>query len=392
MSIPIAGRCGALAVLMASSFSCAVAQQAMTCERGPKDWPVRQKGAIVDDISGCCADLADLVKRSPIIVRGEVTDCNGRLSLDKREIWTDYTINIQEIYKQVGKSSFAKGAKIRVTRLGGYFVVDGHPVEYDVGSPPIPQGMPEIFFISTCNSPDCSTAYTFAVGSLGAISLENGQVSCSAKPHPVWKPYCAMTADSLISAVREKVAASIPAGSPNQPSTPKPLPASNAPPVAAAPAKPLKDVYSVEELVANPQNFAHTMVTVRGCFVRNFELEVLEPCGGGLTREKLIWVEDAGTVAMMLRLAHDDELLGGGPEFIPFTPKGGLLFTYNEARDSRAWHKLPRGCSIDGSEVVLFGQFETSSGGFGHLGAYANELILVDVLSNKPATIRPKSR
>ena len=146
MRVLMAGRCGALAVLMASSFSCAVAQQKMTCERGPKDWPVRHTGAIVDYIGGCCTDLAELVKRSESIVRGEVTDCNGRLSSDKMTIWTDYTINIQGIYKQDGKSNFAPGAKIRVTREGGYFVVDGHPVEYDVGSPPIPQGMPEIFF------------------------------------------------------------------------------------------------------------------------------------------------------------------------------------------------------------------------------------------------------
>ena len=167
------------------------------------------------------------------------------------------------------------------------------------------------------------------------------------------------------------------AGSCNQPSTLKPLAASNAP-VDAMSAKPLKDVYSIEELLENPQNFAHTMVTVSGCFVRNFEVEVLQPCGGKLTRGKLIWVEDAGNVAMLFRYFP-----GSGP-------KGALLFTYDEARDSRAWHKLPRGYSIDGSEVVLFGQFETT-GGFGHLGAYANELILVDVLSNRPATLRPKS-
>lgn len=57
-------------------------------------------------------------------------------------------INIQEIYKQVGKSSFAPGAKIQVTRLGGFALVDGHPVEYDVGDPPIPQGVPGIFSLA----------------------------------------------------------------------------------------------------------------------------------------------------------------------------------------------------------------------------------------------------
>lgn len=163
----------------------------------------------MDDISGCCTDLADLAYRSKIIVRGEVTDCIGRLSQDKREVWTDYTISIEEIYRQAGKSSLVPGEKIQVTRLGGYFVVDGHrAVEYDVGSSPISQGIPEIFFFARCDSPDCTTAYRFAGpdgSSFGAISLENGQVSCSGRPSPVWKPYCRTTASSFISTLKRKV-------------------------------------------------------------------------------------------------------------------------------------------------------------------------------------------
>lgn len=204
MSIPIAGRCGVLVVLMAISFSCAVAQEKLPCEHAPKDWPVRHTGAIVDDISGCCTDLADLAYRSKIIVRGEVTGCSGRLSNDKT-IWTDYTISIQAVYRQPGKNSFAPGAKIQVTREGGFVLAGDHWVEYDVGSPTIRQGTPEIFFIGTCNAPECSTPYTFGVGVLGAISLENGQVSCTARPHPVWKPYCGTTEESFISTLKQKV-------------------------------------------------------------------------------------------------------------------------------------------------------------------------------------------
>jgi hypothetical protein len=175
-------------------------------------------GAIVDYVGGCCADLADLVKRSEIIVRGRVTDSNGRFSHDEREVWTDYTISVQEIYKQGGKSSVVPGAKIQTTRLGGHLVVysatpqwhppellAAHLVEYDVGTSPIPQGMPEIFFIATCGGPECSGRYSFFPG-LEAISLDNGQVSCSARPSRVWKPYCGMTTDNFISAVKETVA------------------------------------------------------------------------------------------------------------------------------------------------------------------------------------------
>lgn len=56
-------------------------------------------------------------------------------------------------------------------------------------------------------------------------------------------------------------------------------------PVAARSPKPIKDVYSVEDLVANPQDFAHTMVKVSGCFwsdvghVTDNAVSLLQQCG-----------------------------------------------------------------------------------------------------------------
>ena len=212
MNILMAGRCGALAVLMAISLLGAGAQQKMPPtlrERAAKEGHVHA-GAIVDYT--CCADLADLVKHSDIIVRGEVTDSKARLSGDERQVWTDYTINIQEVYRQVGNAGSIPGRKIQVATLGGHLLLDGHPVEYNV-SPPIPKGVVEMFFISTCINIHCAGPNLF-VGGDGAISLDNGQVTCSAKPDGVQKPYCGMTADGFISAVKEKVAWSIPEGSP----------------------------------------------------------------------------------------------------------------------------------------------------------------------------------
>lgn len=65
-----------------------------------------------------------------------------------------------------------------------------------------------------------------------------------------------------------------------------------------------------------------------------------------------------------------------------------LLFDYNEKRNSHAWQKLLKGndtLTDYGSEVVLLGQFETSSW---HVAPTSNGLILVDVLSNKATTTR----
>ena len=153
-----------------------------------------------------------------------------------------------------------------------------------------------------------------------------------------------------------------------------------------------KDTYSVEELLVNPLSFAHTVVTVSGCYMNGFEMSALTACDG---RSGLIWVEDAGAIEEMkelrLHLRHQgklDELMSIGT-----FEKEELLFAYNERRNSQAWNKLPKGFGIVFTPVVLLGQFETSGaakGGFGHLGAYSNELILVDVLGNKPPTKHSK--
>src|SRR3981189_360981 len=57
---------------------------------------------------------------------------------------------------------------------------------------------------------------------------------------------------------------------------------------------------SVEELLANPQSYAHTMVNASGCFVRCLEGMSLRSCGASGMGEA-IWVEDARFVQEMLK-------------------------------------------------------------------------------------------
>ena len=162
-----------------------------------------------------------------------------------------------------------------------------------------------------------------------------------------------------------------------------------------------KDVYSVEELLGNPQSFTHTMVTVGGCYVDNFEISVLVSCDRPAGP---IWVESAKFAKEINKLRRELPHQGKPGELMTIG-KQGLLFTYDERRDSRAWHKLSEGNGetmttttighIAASKVVLLGQFETSElpgGEFGHLSSYSNELILLDVLNIEASTNRPKSR
>ncbi len=152
---------------------------------------------------------------------------------------------------------------------------------------------------------------------------------------------------------------------------------------------------TVEELLANPRNYSHKLVKVRGCFVSGFEKAVLQPCQSKVHSEQ-IWLENAFIYhePSLPRIpeAAPDELKN--PE-LKHPANGILLFEYDEKRNSQAWNKLD---SIDqtASQVLLLGQFETISpqvpvtnkSGFGHLNGYEHELILVNVLNTETGSAK----
>ena len=155
---------------------------------------------------------------------------------------------------------------------------------------------------------------------------------------------------------------------------------------------------AVEELLANPQSHAHTMVKVSGCFVLGLESVTLRPCNASELGDA-IWVEDVRFVQEMQkhRLPDVPDVIPKGLKK-PATKKE--LFTYEEKRNSESWKKLTPSSDSEQTvlEVLLLGQFETRArqvapgtrSGFGHLGAYSQELILADASSNNPRSSPPK--
>lgn len=148
---------------------------------------------------------------------------------------------------------------------------------------------------------------------------------------------------------------------------------------------------SVEELLANPQRHAHTMVKVSGCFVLGLESVTILPCSTSEPSDG-IWVEDTKFVQEMQKHRLPDV-----PDVIP---KGlekpaiiRQLFAYDEKHNAEAWRELKPSSHREQTvlEAELLGQFETAAvpvmgqSAFGHLGAYSHELILADVLSSRPA-------
>ncbi|MFI5098135.1 MAG: hypothetical protein ACHQT6_09210 [Candidatus Acidiferrales bacterium] len=137
------------------------------------------------------------------------------------------------------------------------------------------------------------------------------------------------------------------------------------------------------------------MIKVSGCSVLGLESVTLRPCGTSEPGDA-IWVEDARFVQEMEkhRLPEVPDAMPKGLEK-PAIKKE--LFTYEQRRNAEAWNKLKPSPDPEQTvvEVMLLGQFETvaqqvppeTQSGFGHLGAYSHELILADVLSNKPAQL-----
>jgi hypothetical protein len=153
---------------------------------------------------------------------------------------------------------------------------------------------------------------------------------------------------------------------------------------------------TVEELLASPKSYSHSMVKVSGCYVSGFEKSVLQPCRS-TNQSEHIWVENAAAIYLELKRPTLPGMPEPTPKEVMSSAKGRILFDYDERHNSWAWQRLESSSSRDpkASQVVFLGQFETIGPGgpktmelgFGHLSAYAHELILVDVLgisSNSP--------
>jgi hypothetical protein len=131
----------------------------------------------------------------------------------------------------------------------------------------------------------------------------------------------------------------------------------------------------VEQIFANPQTFAHRIVTIPGQYLSGFETSLLFTCANGHIVD--LWVENAWGVLAMAKMNEQLPLAERWDNPI-------LKFKFDEQKNAAAWGKLnSQGYS---SDVTLVGQVETKTsdtGGFGHLGAHKHELILLDVLSSK---------
>ena len=150
-------------------------------------------------------------------------------------------------------------------------------------------------------------------------------------------------------------------------------------------------VLPIEDVLANPQSFAHRIITGRACFIVGFERATLQPCQSPRP-EQFVWVTNAAKLWYFEKLQLPSIRIPEPPGLKALS-KSALLFDYDDAKNSAAWRKLTPESKrrLSRSDVTVVGQFETiapntavpMSRGFGHLNGYSHELILVDVLRSE---------
>jgi hypothetical protein len=153
--------------------------------------------------------LAQLVKRSDLIVKGQVVSETARLSEDESTVLTDYTVEIAEVLKDTQRE-FKAGDSVTVSKYGGSILIDGKPAEVDTPTfPPIPVKVPGLFFVVRADKPNHFWQRTFSLGDFGVWLFKNGTLNCKTerkKAVPYTSNFCGKSDSDVLAAVMRYVA------------------------------------------------------------------------------------------------------------------------------------------------------------------------------------------
>lgn len=162
--------------------------------------------AEIVDYIGCCRDIDERIQKSDLIVGAQVIDEKATLNPAQTEVYTDYTVQIDDVYKGMVNP----GARLLVQKRGGRISVDGHPIQIDVrGSPMLLHGSSYILFLSKCITGICTAPYLLTYQE-AAVELKDGRVACPAKPGEttqLFRVYCGMSHADFLTALKEKIVA-----------------------------------------------------------------------------------------------------------------------------------------------------------------------------------------
>ena len=133
-----------------------------------------------------------------------------------------------------------------------------------------------------------------------------------------------------------------------------------------------KDVpIEVRELVDAGSRYTHQLITVRGCFIKEFEIRVLQPCGAKFDQfsKYSIWLDDIDQVTQQAEQTKTIDFIAAESATVLKNGRGDLW-----KLESNRERPL---------SIVVEGEFQASRmRKFGHLDFYKNRFIIHRLLEH----------
>jgi hypothetical protein len=160
-------------------------------------------GSVATGPSGPVRTLRDVARASDVIVTAFVADGNGRLSADKSDVYTDYSLrDVTVLYEKGAVRSLPEHPPtMTVTMLGGTVVINGVSFTYTQKAlPPLQPGMRVMLLLQRVD-------HTFAITGefYGVFDISGGTLEPKLPRTDFVPEYRGRPADEAISAILEIV-------------------------------------------------------------------------------------------------------------------------------------------------------------------------------------------
>jgi hypothetical protein len=134
------------------------------------------------------------VSQSTLIVLGKVTGAEAHVSEDKKNVYSEFTVSVEQILKSSGILSLE--AEITVDRIGGFVrYPNGHSVLYRIARMNMPlTGERYLLFLTSKNQQDIEILTAYELGAKGVTPLDDSEQ---------FEPYRGLTETALLDKLRE---------------------------------------------------------------------------------------------------------------------------------------------------------------------------------------------